>query len=301
MLIIAIIGLLVGGAAVGLIAWSAILPRERAAARVNEIDAYGYHAPVPTVEGTPTRPLSDVAQRIGGAIAARMDLGAEEGLRSELVAAGMYETPARVVLGYRVLLAIALGGLLGIGQPLGSPILDVLIAVFGAVLGWRLPLVYVQRRATRRRTEVDLALPNMIDQVVVTMEAGLGFSNAVQLAAEHQRDALGAEMRLALQEQRMGSSLREALEHVLARVDTPNTRSFVRATIQAETLGVSLGTIMRNLAVEMRARRKARAEEQAHKAPVKILFPLVLMIFPSLFIILLGPALYQVGASLGGV
>jgi tight adherence protein C len=301
MLIIAIIGLLIGGAAIGLIAWSAILPRERAAARVHEIDAYGFHAPVPTVDGPSKRPLTDLAQRIGGAIAARLDLGAEEALRRELVAAGMYETPARVVLGYRVLFAIALGGLLGMAQPVASPILDILLAVCAAFLGWRLPLVYVQRRATQRRAAIDLALPNMIDQVVVTMEAGLGFSNAVQLAAEHQHDALGAEMRLALQEQRMGSSLREALGNLLERVDTPNVRSFVRATVQGEALGVSLGTIMRNLAVEMRARRKARAEEQAHKAPVKILFPLVLMIFPSLFIILLGPAMYQVGDSLSGI
>ena len=103
--------------------------------------------------------------------------------------------------------------------------------------------------------------------------------------------ALGDELSLTLQEQRMGLSIQEALMSMLARVDTPSMRSFVRSVVQGETLGVSIGQIMRDLAQEMRRRRRATAQERAQKAPIKILFPLVLLIFPSMFVVLLGPAL----------
>ena len=91
----------------------------------------------------------------------------------------------------------------------------------------------------------------------------------------------------------MGLAITEALQNMLARAETPAMRSFVRSIVQGENLGVSIGEIMRNLATEMRKRRRAAAEERAQKAPIKILFPLIFLIFPSMFVILLGPAVFQ--------
>jgi tight adherence protein C len=111
---------------------------------------------------------------------------------------------------------------------------------------------------------------------------------------------VGDELRLTLQEQRMGLAMNEALRNMLARAETPAMRSFVRSIVQGETLGVSIGEIMRNLANEMRKRRRAAAEERAQKAPIKILFPLIFLIFPAMFVILLGPAVFQFIEAFGG-
>jgi tight adherence protein C len=100
-------------------------------------------------------------------------------------------------------------------------------------------------------------------------------------------------MRLTLQEQSMGLSTNEAMRNLLLRAETPAMRSFVRSIVQGETLGVSIGEIMRTLATEMRKRRRASAEERAQKAPIKILFPLIFLIFPAMFVILLAPAVFQ--------
>ena len=105
---------------------------------------------------------------------------------------------------------------------------------------------------------------------------------------------LGVELRITLQEQRMGLTTNEALKGMLGRADTPGMRTFVRSVVQGETLGTSTGQIMRNLAIEMRKRRRQAAEERAHKAAIKILFPLVLLIFPAMFVIVLGPALFRI-------
>lgn len=97
----------------------------------------------------------------------------------------------------------------------------------------------------------------------------------------------------------MGLSIQEAMLHMLERCDTPSMRSFVRSIVQGESLGVSIGQIMRDLAHEMRRRRYATAQEKAQKAPIKILFPLVLLIFPAMFVVLLGPAMFRLSQALG--
>src|SRR6266508_1219300 len=112
---------------------------------------------------------------------------------------------------------------------------------------------------------------------------------------------LGEELRLTLQEQTMGLSIQEAMLNMLARCDTPSMRSFVRSVVQGERLGVSIGQIMRDLAQEMRRRRHATASERAQKAPIKILFPLVLLIFPAMFVVLLGPAIFLFVRALSGI
>ncbi len=169
-----------------------------------------------------------------------------------------------------------------------------------AVAGWVAPMTIVRRRARRRSDAIDYDLPNLIDLLVVTVEAGLGFNASLQLAGERLKGPLGDELRLTLQEQSMGLSTNEALRNLLARCDTPLMRSFVRSVLQGETLGVSIGQIMRELATEMRKRRRQAAEERAQKAPIKLLFPLVFLIFPAMFVILLGPAIFAFLKAIGG-
>jgi tight adherence protein C len=156
--------------------------------------------------------------------------------------------------------------------------------------GWTVPLTLLRLRAQRRSDQIDGELPELIDSLVVTVEAGIGLGGALRLSAKELRGPLGEEINLMLQEQSMGLSSNAAMQSMLKRADTPSMRSFVRAVTQGENLGVSLGEIMRGLAVEMRSRRRARAEARAQKAPVKMLFPLVFCIFPAILITMLYPA-----------
>ena len=176
----------------------------------------------------------------------------------------------------------------------GSGIVTVLAAIAAGVFGWFGPMAFVDRRMRQRFQKIDKQMPDMIDLLVVTIEAGLGILASMRVAAEGLPDPLGQELRLTLQEQRMGLSVFEAIESLGRRANAPNMRVFVRALIQGEKLGVSIGTTMRNVAHEMRKRRKAAAEEKAQKMPIKLLFPLVFLIFPAIMIVLLVPALIHI-------
>ena len=157
------------------------------------------------------------------------------------------------------------------------------------VFGLIAPGFVVDRTARKRREQIEKDLPDLIDLVVVTLEAGLSFPQSLRLAATKIKEPLAGEVRLTLQEQNMGLTLVEALENFLSRIDTAGVRMFARSIAQGETMGVSTGQIMRNLAIELRKRRRAYAEERAQKAPVKMLFPIAFLIMPALFMILLVP------------
>lgn len=300
MILILLIALGFLGTAVTLGLRAVSTPRAKSAERLAQIDAYGFTAESPTgaVVVAPEKPggLADLVSSVGGIVASRIGVLREAGLRNELMSAGMYTISPRTLLGYRLFGAVLLPVLLlAIGLKGGHFGLFAFLAVVSVGLGWMTPLIVVRRTARQRLYEIDKALPDLIDLLVVTIEAGMGFSAALRLAARELHGPLQSELLLTLQEQSMGLGTEQALLNMLTRGDTPAMRSFVRSTIQGETLGVSTGVIMRNLAVEMRKRRRAAAEEQAQKAPIKMLFPLVFLIFPVLFIVLLGPALFSVG------
>jgi tight adherence protein C len=239
--------------------------------------------------------LEGWSARIGQALFARVSSLEEEPIRRELIAAGVYELTPATFVGYRAMAAVAIPALvLWVGVAAGwSPAFVVITTVMGGAAGWIIPSSVIHRRAQGRLDEIERRLPELIDLLVVTVEAGLGFTSAMQTAAGRIEGPLGDELKLTLQENNLGLSIQEALSNMLDRAQTPSMRSFVRSVLQGETLGVSIGTIMRNLAIEMRKRRRARAEERAQKAPVKMMFPLVFLIFPSLFIVLLFPAVYS--------
>jgi tight adherence protein C len=301
MALLVLISVLLVGAAVALAARAAVFARVRTTSRVQTLSPYGFQT-VDVADDRAERPIEGVALRVGDLMAARLDGVSEEGLRQELVSAGMYRTSPRVLLGYRVLAAVLFPALvLWLGSGSGSPVLVGVAAAATIALGWMLPLTIVRRRARLRNKKVDREVPELIDLLVVTVEAGQGLSGAIRIAGERLHGPLGDEVRLAVQEQAMGLSTHDALMHMVERSDTPALRSFVRAVVQGESLGVSIGEILRAVAVDMRKRRRQAAEEQAQKAPVKMLFPLAFFIFPSMFIVLLGPSVFDLMDALGGL
>ena len=241
-------------------------------------------------------PLTSIPERIGDTMHRVLGTG-ERGIRQQLLAAGMYDVEPATIVGYRLLAllgAVLLWIWVALARNVSPVVLVLVIPVFGAI-GWMLPVTYLRRRARERTERIERELPELIDLLVVTLEAGLSFLASLNMAASRLRGPLGEELRLALQEQRLGLTANDALHGMLRRTETPALRTFVRSVLQGASLGVSIGQIMRNLAVEMRKTRRAKAEERAQKAPLKMLFPLIFLIFPAMFIVLLGPAVYSIG------
>jgi tight adherence protein C len=296
--------LVLAGAAVALVARAVVMPRIRAAEHLGDIEAYGFPGDGDQAAGGQAwrPPLAGIAEKIGAALSRR--LGNARTAESErlLVRAGLYDTSPEAFLGYKALASICASALwLWMASARGTPPgLTILALALTLLAGWILPVSVVRRRGDRRLQQIEYELPELIDLLVVMVEAGVGFAGSLQLAAARLSGPLGGELRLALQEQGMGLSMSAALANLQARCDTPSMRSFVRSVVQGEMLGVSIGDIMRNLAREMRKRRRQTAEERAHKAPTKILFPLVFLIFPAMFVVLLYPALHSLLQSLGG-
>jgi len=301
-ILVLILGLLLLAGAVTLILQGWRFSQTQTSETLDQIGAYGFSAE-PNVDAD-AAPQGSALQRLAdwiGAAAPDVFTGSEGGIRKKLIAAGLYETSPRMIVGYRILLAIGLPlAWLWLAASIGIKSgLIVLGGLFLLLVGWVLPMVMLDRRARDRTAAIDYELPELIDLLVVTLEAGLSFLASLQMAADRLEGPLGVELRLTLQEQRMGLSTNEALRGMLDRTDTPGMRTFVRSVLQGEALGTSTGQIMRNLAIEMRKRRRAAAEERAQKAPVKILFPLVFLIFPAMFIVLLGPTFYSIGKIFG--
>ena len=134
-------------------------------------------------------------------------------------------------------------------------------------------------------------LPDTLDLLAVSVEAGLGFDGAIAKVTEHMQGALSEELSLVLGEMRVGESRQDALKKLAERVPAPELAAFVRAIVQADQLGISLSRILRVQAADTRLRRQQAAEERAMKAPIKMLFPTVMFIFPAMFIVVLGPAM----------
>jgi tight adherence protein C len=298
MLLIAIAGVLLLGAGVMILVTSLRKPAP-GGGMLDQIGTYGYVAEATggATEGPTRRPLDSLAGKLGDVAAKRLGRFSEPEVRQKLISAGMYGTTPRKLLGYQVLLAIFLG-LLGfwlVEAKGGSIVVAFLALAGGLALGWWLPNVYVDRTRRLRFETMDRQMPDMIDLLIVCIEAGLGILASMRVASETLGDPLGQELRLTLQEQRMGLSVGEAIQSLGKRADCENMRIFVRAITQGEKLGVSMGKTLRDLAEEMRKRRKASAEERAQKMPLKMLFPLLFFIFPAIFIVLLVPAFIQIG------
>ncbi len=177
------------------------------------------------------------------------------------------------------------------GQDPGRRILFSLIV---AILGFYLPSLYLSATISRRQEAIVKKFPDALDLMSICVDAGLPFDGAMARVHEKWDDPLADEFGRVIYEVQLGKSRRQAMRDMANRMDVNDVSSFVAAILQAEHLGVSIGKVLRIQSEQMRIRRRQRAEEKAHQAPVKMLFPLVFLIFPSMFIVLLGPAAFQV-------
>jgi tight adherence protein C len=237
--------------------------------------------------------LARIAERLGRFTRARLTmLPALES--KELAAAGHYDITVDLVHGYRVLAAMALGFVFSVLALPGGPAIALLLGIFAAALGWQLPSTSVRRRGRKRLSEIDAELPELIDLLIATVESGMAFGGSLSLVADRLEGPLGDEVRMTGRQQALGISSAQALEDMLGRCDTSSMAAFVRTVVRGESMGLSIAPILRELAHDIRRRRRQAAQERMHKAPVKILFPLMFLIMPALFIVLFYPAAVSV-------
>lgn len=201
-------------------------------------------------------------------------------------------TSTGLMLGLILASVLLVWGTVGLGQA-------VAVLAFGAV-GWMVPGTWLKGQVTRRQKEVLKSLPDALDLVTTCVGAGLGLDAALARVADKSSGALATELTRMLREVAMGKLRREALAEMADRIGVEELTSFISSVIQAEQLGVSIGQVLRVQAEQMRTRRRQRVEKTAHEAPIKMIFPLVLFIFPAFMLVILGPAGIRIASSLAG-
>jgi tight adherence protein C len=250
--------------------------------------------------------LQDLVGRLGEQMVKRGNLDLE-GWTKRLVQAGFWHPEApRIFFGARVVLATGLvftcivgGALLNVRLPT-----TLLLALWLGLLGWWIPSWYVLQRRRKRRAEISAALADALDLLVACVEAGIGLNQALVRVAEEVRNisaALSAELMMVNLEIRAGTARDQALRNLAERTGLEDIEGLVSTLIQTERFGTSVGRALRVQADTLRQKRRQRAEEAAAKTTIKLVFPLVMFIFPSLFVVVLGPAAIQVVRALVGL
>jgi tight adherence protein C len=300
---ILVLGLLLLGGAVFLVGEVATLPGRQRQSSVRRAATYGrFRLPgAPPQLKFRERVIAPASTKLADLVLRLNPRVSVESVRMKLLAAGLANKiqPKQFLAlkGAAAAGGLFIGFLLGVGSSAMSAFMFAL--VFGAV-GFFGPDFVVSARARSRKEKVRAELPDALDLLAVSVEAGMGFDGAITKLTEHMDGALSEEFSLTLGEMRVGESRQEALKKMAERVDTPELSAFVRAIIQADQLGISLGRILRVQAADTRLRRQAAAEERAMKAPIKMLFPTVMFIFPAMFLVILGPALLGLSKLFGG-
>jgi tight adherence protein C len=224
-------------------------------------------------------------------------------IHGRLMAAGLSRSMSPqmylALKGGLVAVALGVGGIVALSGVVPH-VMGMLVALGGGALCFIAPDFYINGRIRARREEMRSELPNVLDLLCVSVEAGLGFDAAVAKLSERMVGPLVEEFGLVLHEMRIGESRSAALKSLSDRVDVPEVAQFCRAIIQADQLGIALSRILRVQSADMRLRRQLAAEEKAMKAPVKMLFPTVIFIFPSMFVVALGPAALNLMKTFSG-
>lgn len=217
-----------------------------------------------------------------------------DALRQSLIEAG---SPPRVgvaeFMGLRLVLSMGSAGLIFLLFAISSSsVLNlILFPVVVAVLGYMIPGIWLKRKIKSRKKAIQMALPDAIDLLTISVEAGLGFDPALQRVTDKWENALTLEFQRLLHDMRIGKSRREAMRELANRCNVDDLNVFIASIIQADQLGVSITQVLRTQSKQIRIRRRQRAQEAAYKAPIKMLFPMIFLIFPSLFAVILGPAI----------
>lgn len=225
-----------------------------------------------------------------------------EKVRTQIVLAGNpYNMGVSEFMGARMMAMVILGGVaFGLTLLLGaSPMEMLLYSVVLALVGYLLPVFWLRGRVKKRAKIILKTLPDAIDLMTISVEAGLAFDGAMQRVADKWDNDLAHEFQRAISEMRVGKSKREALHELVQRTGVPDLSTFVASIIQADQLGVSIAKVLRIQSEQMRIRRRQRAEEQAHKAPILMMIPMVFLIFPATYIVILGPAVPKIMSAFG--
>ena len=238
------------------------------------------------------RVLAPIGDRLAGFTLKLHPKTTTEGVSARLLAAGLRRKIAPTTF-LALKSGFAVGGVL-LGAVFGGAVTGPGGVLFCSIalggIGFIAPDFVVSTKARQRKDTIRAELPDALDLMAVSVEAGLGFDGAIAKLTEHMHGPLADEFALTLSEIKIGESRQVALKKLAERTGTPELSSFVRSIIQADQLGISLGRILRVQATDSRLKRQAAAEEKAMKAPIKMLFPTVLFIFPAMFLVILGPA-----------
>jgi tight adherence protein C len=289
-----LLGALCLAGAAYLVGEAVTFPARQRRTSVNRAATYGKMRPAPGVRQLPfsQRVLAPAGERLAGWTLRLRPRTSVEGVGARLLAAGLGRTISPTTfLAFKS--ALALAGLIGgalVGGAMAGPSLVLVSAVGLGGVGFMAPDFVVSAKARSRKDSIRSELPDALDLMAVSVEAGMGFDGAISKLTEHMDGPLAEEFALTLSEIRIGESRQDALKKLSDRTNTPELSSFVRSIIQADQLGISLGRILRVQATDSRLKRQAAAEEKAMKAPIKMLFPTVLFIFPAMFLVILGPA-----------
>ena len=243
------------------------------------------------------RTMRPLAARLSGSVARITSTSFSERTEKNLALAGNpgdlrvadwlgIKAVVAIIFGIIFFLVFAILDVLGTGFVIGIG-----LAAVGVMIGYIAPEFWLGRRIKARQKAILLMIPDTLDLLTISVRAGLGFDAALAKVVEKLKGPLSDEFRRALAEVRVGKTRREALRDIIPRTEVPPLTNFIGAVIQAETLGVSISKVLQVQSEQLRIERRQRAEEQAAKAPIKMLFPLVGCIFPSLFIVILGPAI----------
>jgi tight adherence protein C len=276
------------------------LPRVRTVRVLDQIGNYGFTEDVAT--GVEAGPSHSPIDAMGRAVAVLIGAPRVATVRRMLIGAGLHRTSIERYLGLSLVsvIVVPLVFVWFAVSTASTPALAVTEVIVGIMVGVLAPQGLVARRARLRMTRIDREIPELVDLLLVAVEGGMAFNGAIRATSQRVDGPLGEELLLFMQQQGLGASTTEALENLLERCDTAAVRSFVQTIVQGERLGVSIGHLMRTLAEDMRKHRKAVAEESAQKLPVKILFPLVFLILPAMFIVVLTPAIANMVEGLSG-
>ncbi len=250
------------------------------------------------------RTLRPLAQRLSGSVARITSASFADRTEKSLALAGNpgdlrvsdwlgIKAVVAIIFGIVFFLLFAVLNILGTGFVIGA-----LLGLIGVAIGYIAPEFWLGRRIGARKKAILLMIPDTLDLLTISVRAGLGFDAALGKVVEKLKGPLSDEFRRAMAEIRVGKTRREALRDIIPRTEVPPLTNFIGAIIQAETLGVSISKVLQVQSEQLRIERRQRAEEQAAKAPIKMLFPLVGCIFPSLFIVILGPAIILIVKNL---
>ena len=256
--------------------------------------------PIPRSGIDPSQPIPSVYKRFGALAGRLTPTSYGQHLQKSLDRAGNPRdwAPERVLglKGIGLIVGLVLG--LFLGAKHGAGVL--FYPIIGGAAGFFLPDVWIRNLGEHRQQDLVLGLPDAIDMMTVCVEAGLGFDAAVSRVALNLDGPIASEFARALQEMQFGKSRTDALRAMADRTDVSEIRAFVSSMVQSSELGISVGTVLREQAREMRIHRRQRAEEMAQKLPVKILFPLLFCMLPAMFVVVVGPAAINIIHTLHG-